>query len=69
MLQPFDLNLRHLRALSAIVAQGSMSAAAETVSLSQPALTQGLRKLEQQLGVALGPAKGKRDARPANGQR
>jgi len=53
MPRPFDLNLRHLRALSAIVAQGSMSAAAEAVSLSQPALTQGLRKLEQQIGVAL----------------
>jgi len=49
----FDLNLRHLRALSAIAARGSMSAAAETVSLSQPALTQGLAKLERQLGVAL----------------
>jgi LysR family transcriptional regulator, regulator for genes of the gallate degradation pathway len=53
MPSPYDLNLRHLRALSEIVARGSMSAAAEAVSLSQPALTQGLRKLEQQLGVAL----------------
>jgi LysR family transcriptional regulator of gallate degradation len=50
---PFDLNLRHLRALSSIVARGSMSAAADAVSLSQPALTQGLAKLERQLGVAL----------------
>ncbi len=50
---PFDLNLRHLRALSAIAARGSMSSAAEAVSLSQPALTQGLAKLERQLGVAL----------------
>lgn len=50
---PFDLNLRHLRALTAIVARGSMSAAAEAVSLSQPALTQGLAKLEAQLGAAL----------------
>ena len=53
MIAPFDLNLRHLRALSAIVARGSMSAAAEVVSLSQPALTQGLAKLEGQLGAAL----------------
>jgi LysR family transcriptional regulator of gallate degradation len=53
MIAPFDLNLRHLRALSAIVARGSMSAAAEVVSLSQPALTQGLAKLEAQLGAAL----------------
>jgi DNA-binding transcriptional LysR family regulator len=50
---PFDLNLRHLRALSAIVARGSMSAAAEAVSLSQPALTQGLSKLEKQVEVQL----------------
>jgi len=51
--RPFDLNLRHLRALSAVVARGSLNAAAEAVSLSQPALTQGLGKLERQLGVAL----------------
>jgi DNA-binding transcriptional LysR family regulator len=50
---PFDLNLRHLRALSAIAARGSMSSAADAVSLSQPALTQGLAKLERQLGVSL----------------
>lgn len=50
---PFDLNLRHLRALSAVVAHGSLSAAAQAVSLSQPALTQGLRKLERQLDARL----------------
>ena len=50
---PFDLNLRHLRALSAVVAQGSLSAAAQSVSLSQPALTQGLSKLERQLDARL----------------
>jgi LysR family transcriptional regulator of gallate degradation len=53
VMHAFDLNLRHLRALAAITARGSMSAAAEAVSLSQPALTQGLAKLERQLGVAL----------------
>lgn len=53
MTSPFDLNLRHLRAVVAIAAQRSMSAAARAVSLSQPALTQGLAKLERQLGVAL----------------
>ncbi|OYY89382.1 MAG: LysR family transcriptional regulator [Sphingomonas sp. 28-66-16] len=52
-LNPFDLNLRHLRSLASIVARGSMSAGAEAVSLSQPALTQGLAKLERQLGVRL----------------
>jgi DNA-binding transcriptional LysR family regulator len=52
-LAAFDLNLRHLRALDAIAVRGSMSAAAQAVSLSQPALTQGLSKLERQLGVTL----------------
>ena len=49
----FDLNLRHLRALAAIVERGSMSAAASAVGLTQPALTQGLAKLERQIGLAL----------------
>lgn len=53
MLMPFDLNLRHLRALSTVFAQGSLSAAARAVSLSQPALTQGLSKLERQLDARL----------------
>ncbi|HEX8300690.1 LysR family transcriptional regulator [Sphingomonas sp.] len=53
MVQAFDLNLRHLRALSAVVAQGSLNRASEIVGLSQPALTQGLRKLERQLETQL----------------
>ena len=53
MRRPFDLNLRHLRSLSAVVAQGSFSRAAAAAGLSQPALTQGLSKLERQLEVAL----------------
>ena len=53
LLDPFDLNLRHLRALSAVVANRSLSAAARAVSLSQPALTQGLSKLERQLDARL----------------
>lgn len=52
-LQPFDLNLRHLRALSAVIAHGSLNAAADAASLSQPALTQGLAKLERQIGTDL----------------
>ena len=50
---PFDLNFRHLRGLVAVKEHGSVSAAAGAVSLSQPALTQGLAKLERQFGVAL----------------
>ena len=53
MLEAFDINMRHLRALPAIIARGSVCAGAEAVSLSQPALTQGLAKLERQLGTSL----------------
>lgn len=49
----FDLNWRHLRALVALVDGGRLTVAAQAVSLSQPALTQGLAKLERQLGAAL----------------
>lgn len=50
---PFELNLRHLRAVLAIREHGSITAASEAVFLSQPALTQGIAKLERQLGCAL----------------
>lgn len=53
MIRPFDLNLRHLRALGDVVAQRSLSRAAASAGLSQPALTQGLGKVERQLGVLL----------------
>lgn len=52
-LGPFQFNLRHLRAVVAIAEQGGMGAAAQAVGLSQPALTQGIAKLERQLGVRL----------------
>lgn len=53
MLDGFAYNLRHLRALPAIAERGSMSAAAEAIGLSQPALAQGLAKLEQQFEARL----------------
>lgn len=53
MISPFDLNLRHLRAIPLIARRGSMSAAANAASLSQPALTQGLAKIERTLGAPL----------------
>lgn len=53
MIRPYDLNLRHLRALVTVVAVRSFARAAEAAGLSQPALTQGMAKLERQLGVAL----------------
>ena len=52
-IRPSDLNLRHLQAVAAMARRGSMGAAAEAVSLSQPALTQGLAKLEAQIGLPL----------------
>jgi DNA-binding transcriptional LysR family regulator len=48
-----ELNLRHLRAAVEINRLGSVSAAALAVSLTQPAVTQGISRLEQQLGVNL----------------
>jgi LysR family transcriptional regulator, regulator for genes of the gallate degradation pathway len=49
----WQLNLRHLRAASEISRLGSVNAAAEAVSLTQPAITQAVAKLEMQLGAQL----------------
>ena len=49
----YALNLRHLATLTATVRLGSLSAAAQAVNLTQPALTQGLAKLERQFGQKL----------------
>uniref|UniRef100_UPI003F4FAE4A LysR family transcriptional regulator n=1 Tax=Caballeronia sp. LjRoot34 TaxID=3342325 RepID=UPI003F4FAE4A len=50
---PFDLNLRHLRALVTVQECGSISAAARIACLSQSALTQGIAKIERQLECVL----------------
>lgn len=47
------MNLRHLRAVKAIVDTGTISAAAKGVSLTQPAITQAIAKLESQLDIRL----------------
>ena len=47
------LNLRHLRAISEIASLGTMHAAAEAVNLTQPAITQALRRTEELLGLPL----------------
>lgn len=52
-IDPFALNLRHLRAAAMVARTGSVSAAADRISLSQPALTQGIAKLEAQLATPL----------------
>ncbi|WP_315761162.1 LysR family transcriptional regulator [Sphingomonas sp. Y38-1Y] len=48
-----DLNLRHLRAALAVIETGTVIAAAQAVSLSQPALTQGIARLEAALRTSL----------------
>lgn len=47
------MQLRHLRYLVATVDAGSVSAAASTVHVTQPALSRQLRQLEHDLGVGL----------------
>jgi LysR family transcriptional regulator, regulator for genes of the gallate degradation pathway len=49
----WTLNLRHLRAVASIARLGSISAAAEAINLTQPAITQALAKLETQVGQPL----------------
>lgn len=47
-----QLNLRHLHVLSEIARCGTISAAARTVALSQPAITQAVAAMERTLGGA-----------------
>lgn len=47
------LNLRHLKAVTAIVDSGSISAAARAVNLTQPAITQAIAKIETTLDTSL----------------
>jgi DNA-binding transcriptional LysR family regulator len=52
-MQVDQFNIRHLAAMAAVVEQGSVSLAARAVHLTQPAVTQGIAKLETQLGLRL----------------
>lgn len=47
------LNIRHLACLVAIMRHGGVSAASRAVNISQPAVTQGIAKLEREIGVKL----------------
>ena len=49
----WDFNLRHLRAAATIGHLGTISAAAQAIHISQPAITQGIAKFETQLGQPL----------------
>lgn len=52
-MQPDHFNIRHLAAMAAVVEHGSVSLAARAVNLTQPAATQGIARLEAQLGLPL----------------
>lgn len=47
------MNFTHLAAFRAVAQTGSVTAAAEQLHVSQPALTREIRELEERLGVAL----------------
>src|SRR5690606_8592160 len=48
-----DLELRHLKIVSAVADAGSVSKAAVSLGLAQPALTAQLKRIERVLGGAL----------------
>jgi DNA-binding transcriptional LysR family regulator len=50
---PDDVSLQQFRALAAIAATGSFTLAAERLGLSQPAVSQLLKRMEAQLGQTL----------------
>lgn len=47
------INIRHLEAVAAIITHGSVTAAARQINLTQPAITQGIAKLEALIGLPL----------------
>lgn len=49
----WHLNLRHLAAAAHIARLGTINAAAQAVNLTQPAITQALARLEEQIGLPL----------------
>ncbi|MCW2337974.1 DNA-binding transcriptional LysR family regulator [Sphingobium sp. B2D3A] len=52
-LSPFSFNLRHLAAVAAVTHKGSVSAAASTLHLTQPAVTQAIARVESIMDVQL----------------
>lgn len=62
-----SLNLDHVRAFADVIEQGSFSAAADRLNLTQPAVSQQVRQLEQRLGVRLIDRVGRRATPTAAG--
>lgn len=52
-MQPISVNFRHLRAFVKTFELGTLLAASREVNITQPALTQGLSRLEDQFGCQL----------------
>jgi DNA-binding transcriptional LysR family regulator len=48
-----EINLRHVRAALETARRGNLSAAADAVALTQPAVSQGIARLEERLGTRL----------------
>jgi DNA-binding transcriptional LysR family regulator len=57
------MNLQQLITFSTVISEGSMTAAAEKLYLTQPAVSQQIRNLEEELGVGL-LDRGSRHAKP-----
>lgn len=52
-MEPWEFNLRHLRAFAETFELGTVVAAAQAIHLSQPAVTQAIARLETQIGEVL----------------
>src|SRR5688572_24200482 len=47
------MDIRHLRQILSVRAHGSFAKAAEALNMAQPALSKGIAKIEQELGVTI----------------
>ena len=63
-----SLNLDHLQTFAQVIEQGSFSAAAQRLKLSQPAISLQMKQLEGRLGVRLIDRVGRRASATAAGE-